>query len=1274
MPEMRLDYRQIIGKDMGLDLLLPNMRHPGVAHDHTWRFSMLFDKRHWHFRGDRRALGDDMKGRMLRFGTSFSGDHAWLAFVPKGVLRRPPHVSDVKVGQQPTTMDPVMARVVSAGLLHVMSKAEYGDVRLRDPYPDVSSDDAFCVTWDIRERSRYEFNLDEMQKLCHAFKREWAEWYKGSPKSYRFAELDDSVPIVLTILYGQDALLGGEDTAEADSQIWLRERDWSLVGRMAMAFACHYTCSIVEEWEEVPIARILANHREVYDSPMTDARNRIEDLAAVLLLGEDGREVPIYTRDGVYIQRRRPARTLRRNRCSIMQNLSATPGLFAATAGDESEDEVEEELDEGYAIGIDEADYELNLDHARAAFLAKRPSYTVYPHFFSKTVGQWQSTGVMAPLVPYLRDLSRTVSARGSGGHAIQPLKSQCYNTVAHRMRHSARFHLAQRGILTAAAAGPWATSPSAKHTAERLQQKIERGGFPHETLAHQLTGGDRDYLRHEMNILVDFRHLRPELKAGDALYHAVIMGYRKIARRADVMDHLRKTSVIFRRGVFPDIYLWASWPIVSLVETTWNSRIRPHFMHAQAAAGQGLGSSQGTVVASSSQLSTGSDAVGRTRAQTKPDPVYVEWIGVLERILNYALTGHAKVLPRRLMHEIWASRGLLEHGFPTFWPGLTLGGESMSCPEIQLRHWPLDPKTKRPLTASKRSQEITYGSPQYLSYETLFYMRTAIAHTNYQRWRDASTLGREERVLADIAIRAYVEDVITLVDKQLWAEIKPALDARDGDDYQEALRRQNAFKVWRALEYPLDWGDYSLTCTTITKMVSATQAEAAARGLPKSAKGQWSVADFVAHLFHIGVTMGLNAIRPPVWNRGAFWPILRAAVTEGMRRAQATGLSAQAAEEEVKHAFVYVVNEMRIRIIPDALPPPPDSRRPSLEPSIHAWTTLGAKPRAVVSGRSAPPTQREEVEFQISQRSVEDMQQDSSSDWDSTEVSIGEYHSYLGRTTLPSNWRVPASKPGEADTFTTGAYEWAEEQFRHKLTDWRVDLALHLAYLISKVTPRVAWPSNGTALLESELNARGVIDSGHKPLKELSGEKARAAIAAVRKLPWTERKAKGSQAESLYFTQASVVFLCWMHEASPLRERMKKVEGTLGNAWTKKHGSKSLSPVNLARMGIAYPLSAGIVGRPLYMSNFRVLPEKELSRWHKRVVSLLRQTPHRPYILVEEVFGAAITDMLFERGHFPQTASLPRVPENAKRTMVGDGESESEEWSARPVARQKMY
>lgn len=135
---------------MGIALVLPNPRIPGVSTDYTWRFTINFDQRHWHFRGDRRMLGCDPAGRMFKFGTTMSQEDAWIALIPRAVLRHPPHARDVESSTKPTSMDPALALVIVAFFLHAMHKSGFHDVHPINPYPDVSSIAAFNATFNIQ--------------------------------------------------------------------------------------------------------------------------------------------------------------------------------------------------------------------------------------------------------------------------------------------------------------------------------------------------------------------------------------------------------------------------------------------------------------------------------------------------------------------------------------------------------------------------------------------------------------------------------------------------------------------------------------------------------------------------------------------------------------------------------------------------------------------------------------------------------------------------------------------------------------------------------------------------------------------------------------------------------------------------------------------------------------------------------------------------------------------------------------------------------------------
>lgn len=435
--------------------------------------------------------------------------------------------------------------------------------------------------------------------------------------------------------------------------------------------------------------------------------------------------------------------------------------------------------------------------------------------------------------------------------------------------------------------------------------------------------------------------------------------------------------------------------------------------------------------------------------------------------------------------------------------------------------------------------------------------MQASVAHLDANRWPDATALGRELRVLADIAVGAFIQDVRDLVRTQIRAVIFPILEDKTAEGYPAAFSRRVALKKWLDVEHPLDWGDEATTHVLLVQAVTQGPIEAA-RGLPSSDRGQQSVEDLVNHFFHVGTTTGFAALRPPIWNKGQCWPILRAAVVESRRRALRT-LDAAAADVAVKEALISIVEERHIRFYPDSLPPSGDNTRRSLQPSFEAWSRIGPQARqAVVPGLSAPMTQQERLDFEMSQNSLTEMRSDPSSTWDTRRVIIADYHEHLDHTVLPKSWNITAEMINQdSDPFIIDCYEWAKSMFLLKRSDWKCDLALHLAFLISKVTPHVAWPATSKAL-EAPLRALGI----DKARSVVPRNTRRAAITVIRTLEWTERDVKGVKQEEIYYTQASIVFLCWIHEASPLRRCLQKKDGPgLGAAWGTKHRKLCLPP-----------------------------------------------------------------------------------------------------------------
>lgn len=150
--------------------------------------------------------------------------------------------------------------------------------------------------------------------------------------------------------------------------------------------------------------------------------------------------------------------------------------------------------------------------------------------------------------------------------------------------------------------------------------------------------------------------------------------------------------AIMSRPQIIPNLFQWTTFPITSLLDAVWSQYER--------------------------QLDNEPDI----------DPHVIETVSILERSINYAHTGAARVLTRGLMDVSWLSLGIIFDGLPTLskhfasHPGLVSGSLTL-LPES----WPVYTSNNRPLTSSRRVQLCNYGERHY---EVSPFDQTTMWHT----------------------------------------------------------------------------------------------------------------------------------------------------------------------------------------------------------------------------------------------------------------------------------------------------------------------------------------------------------------------------------------------------------------------------------------------------------------------------------------------------------------------------------------------------------------
>jgi hypothetical protein len=128
---------------------------------------------------------------------------------------------------------------------------------------------------------------------------------------------------------------------------------------------------------------------------------------------------------------------------------------------------------------------------------------------------------------------------------------------------------------------------------------------------------------------------------------------------------------------VFPNIYLWTTYGIVSALEKVWKSQLPS------------------------------------IRKKIPISPYVIEVVSALERALAMAYTGDARVIVKDLMVPFGLKPSLLDLGLPSVTTLVKFDVDISQSFTHTPGNWPLTAR-QEPAVASKRAQTLTYGEEHY--------------------------------------------------------------------------------------------------------------------------------------------------------------------------------------------------------------------------------------------------------------------------------------------------------------------------------------------------------------------------------------------------------------------------------------------------------------------------------------------------------------------------------------------------------------------------------
>lgn len=493
---------------------------------------------------------------------------------------------------------------------------------------------------------------------------------------------------------------------------------------------------------------------------------------------------------------------------------------------------------------------------------------------------------------------------------------------------------------------------------------------------------------------------------------------------------------------------------------------------------------------------------------------------------------------------------------------------------------------------------------------------------------------------LATMAVEAFVEDVRTFVGQQLrilQAEVEAGTD-HDAMDWMET--RMSNFHIWKKFKNPLGWDNEEEDSMEKLVRIVRSSPNLLDQGLPRATPASITVDDFVTLFYKMATARSKLAVRSPFYRNGNGPAIAQTIVMEA-HRLLGRDRPVQERVNDIQAALRVAVNKAQIQVVPVA-------KGNQHSPSIDQWVSLGAPVRrSLASHHGLTATQRRELG--LTRRLTAQRLEDSRAPWTTTDFEIANFYIIHRRQQRPEDWNFAASGcVNGMSSVASQTYAWADQLFQQFFHTWQVQLAHMLAFLVSKMIPRVFWP---TDLRSSTINAE---------LADITIDDLDRSLDVTRTIPWVKRTNVGGLSDvGLYYTQASIVFLAWIHSDSPLRKYIASGKTDIASVWGAKHGTpsylsaailqavwvahyggaghKALGSVNLVRFGVCVGRGSALMNGPRVDRHLFCRTDDDLKEWYNEVSAALSSRGTGAYNLCQKIFGeSGMRFLVHDRSQFP--------------------------------------
>ncbi|KAG2146603.1 uncharacterized protein EDB93DRAFT_1250884 [Suillus bovinus] len=1156
-----IDHTLYVGNRKGLDAAIPKIRA-----DHNWQVTLDLANTHRLWPDSNVAcLPFNPIGRMVYIGTRLQ-EQLWLAVVPTTFFE-PNHPDNARaaypaLNAPSTALTQRHALMIVMFIAHAFTEMFLQDIHCRERYPVPLTRAAVKESTDIlidENHRRIILRLEDFKRLSHILNTGWDDWVVQAPPSWKEDNfLTNNAPVGVTIRYGQNQPLLVHGALDDERRNWDNDRNYTHIRQFTFSLATHISYLDVREWREVP--NFQNEGGIIYDKSSDDPMRTEVNLEGLPLLDEDGFEISVYNEQGFRVPRRAPVQF---STCGALLDLHSVHELFR------SDDDA----------------------HGNTR---NKAHFDVYPLACTKTLGNIQSRSLISNFLPHLGQIDGALRphlvgeddnrVEGDvvpgdlirGASVLHGISCQIYNELSHRVRDEAKFHPVQLGMISAALSGTTTKDAARRRWTRRLQQCNH--SLPHERFNDKVSGDNQPQaLRFENTYTLDVYRMNEEFRNGSDIYDHVIRPLLKTWSHPTVLSPIKDTIVVFQPNRIPSLFAWATFPLTALLETIWE-------MHSNTLV-------DGAVI----------------------DPCIIEFTSMVERALNFSHTGNARVLCRRLMDRSWISLGIIHDGLPSISDAFVAYG-SLNTGKLVIRQelWPVDQDTRRPLTSSRRTQELTYSKEYYEAYEARFTIRHAInflpanifPHINNHAMRIAC-------YAAEIAFRVYFDDVKHLVHAKVLHEIEPALEGDDRHARRVAKDRQTALGRWLDEDYPLS---YSGPLAYLLRAVVDTNDGNTALQLTSSHLGNKPISFFVDNVIKQSTT-NLPRRQPPFIAGGNFLAVMRVAIEEMKRCAGRDSIQGKDVDFFVSEAVSHVCESLKINHIPWTANPTLDRGNHSSTIVHNVWLNLGATgaPKPVPSASFL--TRRESIQVAVLNSSAQVQLRDSRADWSANEVRLNDFASVLHKVVLPIEWNTDHASLPCSSQYIADTYNYVRTIFNPSIPLHRLALIVSIAF--SGLVPCVYAP----------------------PLQKARIPTGSYDLALyTRNLEWVSRPKKGGNNAEPFITMVTTFIIALYDPQSPTSSISDVKE------WVRKHSNKGITTLALCRLGLAKACTTRALFSSKWGIDIQALTSSEIAEKHEEVIRLLKTGgAYGGYDAIMYLMGKRTADHL-AKNHYVKARALPTL------------------------------